>query len=104
MALEFRSDARPAGRYMYFDYCAQVLRSAWQRAGMHKTKDKALIILREENGKPYWTTPGRYIPENMPRALVEGLGRECEALLEGASSTMGGEELLLDNYGHQSGE
>ncbi|KAJ5382383.1 hypothetical protein N7517_000294 [Penicillium concentricum] len=99
--LQFRSNARPAGRYLYFNYCIQVLRSAWQRAGKAKTKGEASKILREENGKPFWGTPGRYIPQNMLRAFVEELGHEYEALLEGASRTTGDEQLLLDTATNQ---
>ncbi|KAJ5493551.1 hypothetical protein N7463_009638 [Penicillium fimorum] len=99
--LKFRSNARPAGRYLYFNYCIQVLRSVWQRTGKAKAKEEASKILREENGKPFWGTPGRYLPENMLRAFVEELGHGYEALLEGASRTSGDEQLLLDTATNQ---
>jgi hypothetical protein len=35
-------------------------------------------------GKPFWGTPGRYLPKNMLLLLVEELGNEYKDLLKGA--------------------
>lgn len=53
----FRSQHRPAARYLYFHYCVQVLRRAW-KAGAGQ---RAVFGLYDEHGKPYWDTPGRYM-------------------------------------------
>ncbi|KAJ5093164.1 hypothetical protein N7456_009025 [Penicillium angulare] len=83
--LHFLGPTRPAARYVYFHYCIQVLRSAWQ---MNEAKNAygAAKLLEDENGKPFWGTPGRYLPKNMLRALVEELGHDYKALLDGATS------------------
>jgi hypothetical protein len=83
---------RPAGRYLYFHYCVQVLRRAW-RAGPGQ---KAVFSLQDQLGKLYWGTPGRYIPENMLIALVEELGNEYKELVMGASRIKGRRSTLLD--------
>ncbi|KAJ5273618.1 hypothetical protein N7478_008743 [Penicillium angulare] len=92
--LHFLGPARPAARYVYFHYCIQVLRSAWQ---MNEAKNShgAAKLLEDENGKPFWGTPGRYLPKNMLLALVEELGHDYEALLDGASCNQSGDPDLL---------
>lgn len=88
--LEFRSGARPAARYLYFHYCLQTLRRAWKEPP-HQSKN----TLKENIGKLYWGTPGRYLPRNMLLAFVEELGHEYEDLLEGACGSTGNDETLL---------
>lgn len=76
--LNFRSDHRPRARYLYFHYCATMLRRSWF------TK-KPASALRDELGKRFWGTPGgRYMNRNMLMAFVEDMGHEYEELLEGA--------------------
>ncbi|KAE8164545.1 hypothetical protein BDV40DRAFT_298344 [Aspergillus tamarii] len=89
--LQFRTSFRPAARYLYFHYCLQVLRRAW-RFNQDKTAD---VYLRDEMGKPFWGTPGRYLPKNMLLALVDELGHDYKHLLKGASCSNGEEDLLL---------
>ncbi|KAB8272818.1 hypothetical protein BDV30DRAFT_239130 [Aspergillus minisclerotigenes] len=89
--LQFRTSFRPAARYLYFHYCLQVLRRAW-RFNQDKAADG---YLRDEIGKPFWGTPGRYLPMNMLLALVEELGHDYKHLLNGASCGKGEEDLLL---------
>ncbi|RAQ50236.1 hypothetical protein AFGD_011576 [Aspergillus flavus] len=89
--LFFRSDFRPAARYLYFHYCIQILRRAWG----HNTAGGALPTLKDEIGKPFWGTPGRYLPKNMLLAVVEELGHEYKELLEGAAGRNGDNDLLL---------
>ncbi|KAL1962093.1 hypothetical protein VTN77DRAFT_560 [Rasamsonia byssochlamydoides] len=40
---------------------------------------------KDESGKPYWDTPGRFLPKNMLMSFVEEMGHEYDELLEGAS-------------------
>lgn len=80
--LLFRSEHRPAARYLYFHYCIQVLRRAWKAGGGQKTA----FGLHDEHGKLFWGTPGRYMAKNMLRALTEELGHEYEPLLQGGNS------------------
>lgn len=91
--LEFRTSFRPAARYLYFHYCVQVLRRAWA----HNTSGGSFPTLRDEAGKPFWGTPGRYLPKNMLLS-VEAPGHEYNDLLEGASwnTACGDENLLLE--------
>jgi hypothetical protein len=74
--LEFRSSFRPRARYLYFHYCCQILKKSWKEKSQGQ-------ILKEEFGKLYWATPGRYMRRNMLLAFVEELGHEYEKLLEG---------------------
>lgn len=92
--LEFRTSFRPAARYLYFHYCVQVLRRAWA----HNTGGGPLPTLKDEAGKPFWGTPGRYLPKDMLLGLIEALGHEYNGLLKGASwsTACGDENLLLD--------
>ncbi|KAJ5880620.1 uncharacterized protein N7473_011673 [Penicillium subrubescens] len=94
--LQFLSSFRPAARYVYFHYCIQVLRLAWQH-NEAKSGRKAADALKDENGKPFWGTPGRYLPKNMLLAFVEELGHEYKSLLDGAASIKKGDSDLLLN-------
>lgn len=93
--LQFVGSFRPAARYLYFHYCIQVLRRSWQY-NESKSPVKAASVLREENGKPFWGTPGRYLPKNMLLALVEELGHEYKPLLQGAARKRSGDFALLE--------
>ncbi|KAK2768850.1 hypothetical protein FQN54_000710 [Arachnomyces sp. PD_36] len=88
--LVFRGDFRPAARYFYFHYCLQFLRRAWKQPAQQPS-----LTLKDEIGKPYWGTPGRYLPKNMLLTFVEELGHEYDQLLEGASCSSGDKEVLL---------
>jgi hypothetical protein len=92
--LQFRTKFRPAARYLYFHYCVQVLRRAWA----HNTGGGSFPTLRDEVGKPFWGTPGRYLPKNMLLSLVEALGHEYKDLLDGAgyNTACGDKNLLLE--------
>jgi len=96
--LVFQSDFRPAARYLYFHYAMQALRCAWQ----HDSKETAVNLMKEESGKPFWGTPGRYLPENMLLALVEELGHEYNPLLQGARSSSSADPQLLLEAGVRS--
>ncbi|KAK2754836.1 hypothetical protein FQN54_006729 [Arachnomyces sp. PD_36] len=88
--LNFRNDFRPAARYLYFHYCLQILRRAWKQP-----VEQSKAALKNEIGKRYWGTPGRYLPRNMLLAFVEELGHEYDELLEGASCNKGEDMALL---------
>lgn len=90
--LQFRTNFRPAARYLYFHYCIQVLRRAWG----HNTQGGSLPVLRDEIGRPFWGTPGRYMPKNMLLALVEELGHDYTDILAGATCGRGDSKLLLE--------
>ncbi|RAK95443.1 HNH endonuclease signature motif containing protein [Aspergillus ibericus CBS 121593] len=90
--LQFKTAFRPAARYIYFHYCLQVLRRAWQE----NTDGTPGATIRDEMGKPFWGTPGRYLPKNMLLALVEELGHDYKDLLCGASGQKGEEGLLVE--------
>jgi hypothetical protein len=91
--LQFRTSFRPRARYLYFHYCIQVLRHAWQQ-----NPEDATVTLKDESGKPFWATAGRYINRKMLRAFVEELGhQDYQVLLDGAScKTSGDANLLVD--------
>ncbi|KAL8837607.1 MAG: hypothetical protein Q9170_002450 [Blastenia crenularia] len=76
-SVEFKSDFRPRARYLYFHYCVTMLRRSWNL-------EKKSEVLRDELGRLFWATPGRYIREKMLLALVEEMGHEYEELLSGA--------------------
>lgn len=73
----FKSSFRPRARYLYFHYCVTILRRSW-------VKDQPSVALRDELGRLYWGTPGRFMRKNMLLAFVEELGHDYEALLDGA--------------------
>ena len=59
-------------RYLYFDYCMQVLRRAWQQPQIDSV---TVQLLMHEMGKPFQGSVGRYMPRNMLKGLlVEELG------------------------------
>lgn len=92
--VEFLTDFRPSARYLYYHYCLQVLRRAWQQdSGVGSLPGS---VLRDEMGKPFWSTPGHYLPKNMLLAIVEELGHEYQDLLSGAAAQQGESRLLLD--------
>ncbi|KAL2819092.1 hypothetical protein BDW59DRAFT_181768 [Aspergillus cavernicola] len=90
--LEFRTSFRPAARYLYFHYCIQILRRAWG----HNSSRGSVSVLEDEAGRPFWGTPGRYMPKNMLLALVEEVGHEYKGLLDGAGSNKSEPTLLLE--------
>ncbi|KAL3457609.1 hypothetical protein BJX64DRAFT_295846 [Aspergillus heterothallicus] len=95
--LVFRSNFRPAAKYLYFHYCCQILRRAWGQ----NTNGGAYAILKDEVGRPFWGTPGRWLPRNMLLGLVEELGHEYKELLNGAGFSKGDKELLVEVVANQ---
>ncbi|KAL2872297.1 uncharacterized protein BJX67DRAFT_369009 [Aspergillus lucknowensis] len=90
--LEFRTSFRPAAQYLYFHYYCQILRRAWGR----NNNGGAYEVLKDEAGRLFWGTPGRYLPRNMLLGLVEDLGHEYKGLLQGAGCSKGDNDLLLE--------
>ena len=89
--IEFRNNFRPRARYLYFNYCLQVMRLSWK----HQRNNTA--VLKQELGKGYWGTPGRYLPKHMLLAFVEELGHEYD-LMQGAIEEEGGvDSAEIDN-------
>lgn len=76
--LEFRNSFRPRARYLYYHYCTQLLRCAWN-------EEVRGNVLKRELKKRFWGTPGKYIRESMLRAFVEELGHDFDYLLDGAA-------------------
>ena len=74
--VHFKTNFRPRARYLYFAYCAAMLRRSF--AG------KNLETSRAELRKKFWGTPGRYMREGMLLGFVEQMERDYEHLLEGA--------------------
>ena len=74
--LQFMTNFRPRARYLYFAYCAAMLRRS--HAGNH------LEVSSAEPGKRFWGTPGRYMLEGMLLGFVEEMGHQYKHLLEGA--------------------
>ncbi|OJJ04022.1 hypothetical protein ASPVEDRAFT_85437 [Aspergillus versicolor CBS 583.65] len=80
-----------------------------RRAWTHNTGGGSFPTLRDEVGKPFWGTPGRYLPKNMLLSLVEALGHEYKDLLDwsGYNTACGDKNLLLegkDRGGDESDE
>ncbi|RDW81537.1 HNH endonuclease signature motif containing protein [Aspergillus mulundensis] len=89
--LEFRNKFRPAARYIYFHNCAQVIRHAW--AGNHDRISHEVLV--DEIGKPFWGTPGRYLPDNMLLSVVEEMGHEYKEILGGVGiSAVPGKQMV----------
>ncbi|KAH6668954.1 hypothetical protein B0J14DRAFT_674494 [Halenospora varia] len=100
--LQFKNDQRPRARYLYHLYCVSVLKYAWgHHAGKkHLGREKLL----KEQKKFFWGTRGKYLPENMLRAIVEDIGHQYEDLMDGADesrSQEGTEEMVLAVAAHK---
>ena len=74
--LSFKTNFRPRARYLYFAYCAAMLRRYF--AG------KRLETSRAELKRNVWGAPGRYMREGILLGFVEAMGQDFEHLLEGA--------------------
>ncbi|KAF7719778.1 HNHc domain-containing protein [Penicillium ucsense] len=85
--LSFRTDFRPAARYLYYHYCVSILKKSWSHNNNGKAS-QSVEILAQETDKPIWATPGRYIARNMLQALAEEVGHSENALLAGADSCL----------------
>ncbi|KAG0153309.1 hypothetical protein PDIDSM_5159 [Penicillium digitatum] len=92
--LRFRSNFRPAARYLYFHYCIQILRMCWQHSSQGRSS-QAAALLQLEKGNPFWGTVGRYLPRNMLLALVEEMGHEYTFVLDGAAASRPADDKLL---------
>lgn len=53
---------------------------------------KTRSALRDELGKRFWGTPGRYMNRNMLLAFVEDMGHEYEELVQEAMEQTEGDE------------
>ncbi|KAJ6092766.1 hypothetical protein N7486_008055 [Penicillium sp. IBT 16267x] len=101
--LVFRSSVRPAARYLYFSFCVQTLRSAWQH-NCQEMDSQTTVIPPKETGKPFWGISGRYIPRSMLRAFVKELGHDYKSLLSGAKLCpfqRASNQTLLETVVHQ---
>ena len=76
--LEFKTNFRPCARYLYFAYCAAMLRRSF--TGKHLKASSADPREKEK----LWGIPGSYMLEGMLLGFVEEMGHEYEHLLEGA--------------------
>ncbi|KAL8721191.1 MAG: hypothetical protein Q9225_002077 [Loekoesia sp. 1 TL-2023] len=74
--VQFKGSFRPRARYLYFAYCAAMLRRSF--TGKH------LEVSRSELRKRFWGTPGKYLRESMLLGFVEQMGHDYDHLLEGA--------------------
>ena len=74
--MKFKTNFRPRARYLYFAYCAAMLRRSF--AGKNLETSKA------ELRKKFWGARGRYMRESMLLGFVEEMGHDYEDLLEGA--------------------
>lgn len=89
--LDFRSEFRPRARYLYWNFCLQILRLAfWER-------HKGSVLREQELGKPFWGSPGKYVKRNI---VVEEVGHKYDDLLQGAdddsdSKVEEGDDLML---------
>lgn len=92
--LEFRNAFRPRARCLYFMYCSQVLKMAWN------DERKGITKLEKEFRRWYWGTPGKYLPKNMLLAIVEEIGHDYDRLLKGAMDEEMGQEEENDESKH----
>ncbi|QKX56247.1 uncharacterized protein TRUGW13939_03348 [Talaromyces rugulosus] len=98
--LVFKSNARPAARYLYFHYCLQILRRAWKAA----PGEKQALTLYDQFGCRVWATPGKYIGRKMLKALVDTLGHEYQDLMIGSSMKSGDVDHLMNCLTRQISE
>ena len=77
--LRFRSDYRPRTAYLFYAFCAALLKRAHN--GEAPTGDDPL---RDALGRKWWSAGGPYMKASMIRGFVEELGSGYEGLMEGA--------------------
>lgn len=100
--VEFLNEFRPRARYVYFHYCIQVMRLAWNQQhrqqqqqqgdgggknGISQTPPSQGVVSSADDFGWWWGgPPGKFLPRNMLLAFVEELGHEYEyeGLLKGA--------------------
>lgn len=75
-SFEVRSPFRPRARYLYFNYCVQILRYAWSHPGQSSPP------LKDGLGKPFWGTIGKYVHRNFIRGMIDECGHEYYRLFE----------------------
>src|SRR4029077_17614077 len=63
--LEFRSRFRRRARYLYWNYCLQILHLAF------KERHQGLILREQVLGTRFWGSPRKYVKRNMLLAFVE---------------------------------
>lgn len=73
----FQGSFRPRARYLYYAYCAAMLRRAYNV----ETRTDAL---QNSLGQKFWGTVGPYIRKSMLRGFVEELGHGFDGLMDGA--------------------
>ena len=98
--LVFRGNFRPRARYLYFHYCCQVLRHAWNRGA----NAKSVPNMEEQKGVFAWGTVGKYMAQDQMRVFVEELGHEFEPLMENADVSLNTEadrHVLVDAAAQQ---
>ncbi|KAK2794862.1 hypothetical protein FQN50_009847 [Emmonsiellopsis sp. PD_5] len=87
--LEFRSEARPSARYLFFLYLTQILRCALRR----RFQKGGRIPQGDGVGKKIWAVPGPYVKRSTIRAFVEEFGQEYEHFFPEPESGEEDEEL-----------
>lgn len=66
-SLQFRTEFRPAARYLYFAYCMSILR--WQRHDVPGWWKDHLV-----GEAKFWATPGSYLRTSMLRRIAHQIG------------------------------
>ena len=66
-------------KYLYYHYCIQFLRRAWNKEIQDESQVSELMNW-------FWGMPGEHIRKNIMRMLVEELGPGYEQLLKGATN------------------
>ena len=86
---------RPRARYLYWAYIEAMLRKVYK---VDKSKypvlrnQKAMELGKQEVGKPYWGSRGKYIKKHYIQGFIEVMGHEYEHLIDGAIEPENGEE------------
>lgn len=78
--VNFSSDHRPRTRYLYWQYCQSLLRRSWESKRKEETA-------KEEFGKKFWGSRGKYMQDGMLRAFVLEMGHEYDSMLEDITTT-----------------
>ncbi|KAH0556019.1 hypothetical protein GP486_006041 [Trichoglossum hirsutum] len=77
MELKFRSEHRPAARFLYYHFVVSLLRCRQQREPGWEN-----IWVKLRTGQP-WPTPGRYLRQSMLLVLAKTVGNLSEGEIEG---------------------
>ncbi|KAI0152697.1 hypothetical protein GGR57DRAFT_513596 [Xylariaceae sp. FL1272] len=70
--LSFKNENRPRARYLYFLFVVAQLRQAWR----HDFRQDPSKVLKNQLGKGFWATKGRYLQRGFLLSMADEIGHD----------------------------